>query len=115
MSELKTSDGFDVKRCLVAVRYHKLDGDPWRRLSRRPQIEMHLSDVSKKYRQPRVEYVSPSRVVIRVYDELAVDSTSLIDQLGDYARAVARCDDCLRNEVLGCDEADFTSCLEPSR
>ena len=103
----------EVKKCLVSVRYHKLGEDPWRRIGRRPQIETYLSDVSEKYRQPRVEHVSPSRVVIRVYDELAVDLTSLIDRLGNYSQAVARCDDCLRNEVLGCDEADFDSCSEP--
>ena len=72
-----------------------------------------MSDVSEKYRQPRVEHVTPSRVVIRVYDELAVDLTRLVDRLGDYFKTVARCDDCLRNEVLGADKADFGSCLEP--
>ena len=113
MSAFKTTDDWVVKQCLVAVRYRQLPGAPWRRVGRRPEIETYLSDVSEKYRQPRVEHVAPSRVVIRVYDELAVDLTRLIDRLGDFSQAVARCDDCLRNEVLGCDEADFTSSLEP--
>mgnify|MGYP001824833598 FL=1 len=113
MSAFKTTDEWEVKQCLVAVRYSKLTGDPWRRVGRRPEIETYLSDVSEKYRQPQVEHVSPSRVVIRVFDTFAVDLTRLIDRLGDYSQAVARCDDCLRNEVLGCDEADFNSCLEP--
>jgi len=113
LPEFKTIDNSEVRKCLVLVRYHKLRGDPWRRVGRRPQIETYLSNVSEKYRQPRVQHVSPSRIVIRVFDKLAVDLTRLVDQLGDYAQAVARCDDCLRNEVLGCDEADFSSCLEP--
>lgn len=113
MSEFKTIDNSEVRKCLVLMRYHKLRGDPWRRVGRRPQIETYLNDVSEKYRQPQVEYVSSSRVVIRVFDKLAVDLTRLIDRLGHYSRAVARCDDCLRNEVLGRDEADFISCLEP--
>ena len=103
----------DMRKCLVVVRYQKLNGDPWRRVGRRPQIETYANEVSEKYRQPRVEYVTPLRVVIRVFDEQAVDLTSLIDRLGDYSRAVTRCDDCLRDEVLGHDEADFISCLEP--
>ena len=113
MSAFKTTDDWEVKQCLVAVRYSKLPGNPWRRLGRRPEIETYLSDVSEKYRQPQVEHVSPSRVVIRAFDKLAVDLTRLIDRLGDYSQAVARCDESLRNEVLGADEADFNSCLEP--
>ena len=113
MSEFKATENWEVKQCLVAVRYGKLPEAPWRRVGRRPEIETYLSDVSEKYRQPQVEHVSPSRVVIRVFDKLAVDLTRLIDRLGDFSQAVARCDDCLRNEVLGCDEADFTSSLEP--
>ena len=113
MSRFKSTDDWEVKQCLVAVRYSKLPDAPWRRAGRRPEIETYLGDVSEKYRQPRVEHVSPTRVVIRVYDELAVDLTRLIDLLGDYSQAVARCDDCLRNEVLGADEADFHSCSEP--
>ena len=112
LEEFKIDDS-DLKKCLVSVRYLKLCGDPWRRVGRQPQIETYLSDVSEKYCQPQVEYVSPSRVVIRVFDTLAVDLTRLIDRLGDFSGAVARCDDCLRNEVLGSDEADFRSCLEP--
>ena len=112
MSVLKSIDGWEVKQCLVAVRYDKLPGAPWRRVGRQPQIETYLSDVSEKYRQPQVEHVSPSRVVIRVFDKLAVDLTKLIDRLGDYSQAVARCDDCLSNKVLGCDEADFSSYSE---
>ena len=61
----------------------------------------------------QVEHVSPSLVVIRVFDKLAVDLTRLIDRLGDYSQAVARCDDCLRNEVRRRDEADFTLSLGP--
>ena len=113
LSAFKSDDDWEAKQCLVAVRYRKLPGNPWRRVGRRPEIETYLSDVSEKYRQPQVEHVSSSRVVIRVFDELAIDLTKLIDRLGDYSQAVARCDDCLRNEVLGCDEADFSSCLEP--
>ena len=113
LSVFKSIDEWEVKQCLVAVRYRKLPGAPWRRVGRRPQIETYLSDVSEKHREPQVEHVSPSCVVIRVFDELAVDLKKLIDRLGDYSQAVARCDECLRNEVLGADEADFGSSLEP--
>jgi hypothetical protein len=110
---LKAINDSEVRKCLVLVRYRKSSGDPWRRIGRRPQIETYLNDVSEKYRQPRVSYVTPLRVAIRIFDEQAVDLTSLIDQLGDYSRAVALCDDCLRSEVLGRDEVDFSSYLEP--
>ena len=102
-----------MRKCLVLVRYRKLGGDPWRRIGRLPQIETYLSDVSKKYQQPRISYVTPLRAAIRVFDEQAVDLTRLIDQLGDYTSAVARCDACLRDEVIGVDEVDFVSYLEP--
>ena len=42
-------------------------------------------------RQPQVEHVSPSLFVIRVFDKLAVDSTTLTDRLGDDAQPIARC------------------------
>ena len=87
---------------MVAVRYSKLPGNPWRHVGRRPEIESYSRVVSEKYRQPQVEHVSPSRVVIRVFDKLAVDLTRLIDRLGDCSQAVARCEVCLRIEVLGC-------------
>ena len=103
----------EVRKCLVLVRYRRLVGAPWRRIGRLPQIETYLSDVSKKYQQPRLEFVTPSRVSIRVFDEQAVDLTRLIDRLGDYTSAVARCDACLRDEVIGVDEIDFLSYLEP--
>lgn len=113
MSAFRSSDGWEVNQCLVAVRYRKLPDNPWRRVGRRPEIETYLCDVSDKYQLPQVQQVSPSRVVIRVFDARAVDLTQVIDRLGDYTHAVARCDDCLRNEVLGSDRADFSSCLEP--
>lgn len=113
MGEFKASCDSAVRQCLVLVRYRKLAGDPWRRIGRRPKIETYLSDVSEKYWQPRVSYVTPLRVSIRVFDEQAVDLTRLVDQLGDYSSAVARCDDCLRAEVLGRDEVDFISYLDP--
>ena len=109
----KAINDSEVRNCLVLVRYRKVSGDPWRRIGRRPQIETYLNDVSKKYRQPRVAYVTPLRISIRVFDEQAVDLRRLIDRLGDYSSAVARCDDCLRAEVLGRDEVDFISYLEP--
>ena len=110
---VKEINDSEMRKCLVVVRYHKLNSDPWRRIGRRPQIETYVNDVSEKYRQPRVEYVTPSRVVIRVFDEQAVDLTRLIDRLGDYSRAVTRCDDCLRDEVIDGDEVDFTTNLKP--
>lgn len=113
MPGLKAVDESEVRKCLVLVRYRKFGGDPWRRIGRRPQIETYLNDISEEYRQPRVSYVTPLRVAIRVFDEQAVDLTRLNDQLGDYSGAVARCDDCLRHEVLGRDEVDFSSHLEP--
>ena len=113
MPGFNSIDDPEVRKCLVSVRYDKRIGDPWRRIGRRPQIETYLNDVAEKYRQPQVEHVTPSRVVIRVFDEHAVDLRRLIDRLGDYSNAVARCDDCLSNEVLGRDECDFISCLEP--
>ena len=103
MSAFKTTDDWEVKQCLVAVRYSKLPDAPWRRVGRRPEIETYLSDVSEKYRQPRVEHVSPSRVAIGVYDELAVDLTRLIDRLGD--QAVGCYGDCVHHKVLGDDAA----------
>lgn len=106
-------DDSDVRKCLLLVRYRKFGDDPWRRIGRLPQIETYLNDVSEKYRQPRVSYVTPLRVAIRIFDEQAVDLTRLIDQLGDYSRAVALCDDCLRDEVLGGDEVDFSAYLDP--
>lgn len=113
MTESKASCESEIRKCLVLVRYRRLDGDPWRRIGRQPKIETYLSDVSEKYRQPRVSYVTPLRVSIRVFDEQAVDLTRLVDQLGDYSSAVTRCDDCLRAAVLGRDEVDFTSYLDP--
>lgn len=95
------------------VRYHKLSGEPWQRVGQNPEIETYAGDVSEKYREPQVERVAPWRVVIRVFDEQAVDFASLADRLGDSSRAVAACDECFRNEVLGNDEADFDSCLDP--
>ena len=113
LPEITAIDDSEVKKCLVLTRYRKLSGNPWRRVGRRPEIETYLNDVSEPYRDPRVEHVTPSRVLIRVFDEQAVDLTKLIDQLGDYAGAVVRCDECFRNEVLGGDEVDFISYLEP--
>ena len=103
----------EVRKCLVLVRYRRDDGGPWRRIGARPQIETYLDDVSTKYEQPRLVFVTPLRASIRVFDEQAVDLTRLVDFLGDYDNAVARCDDSLRDEVLGRDDVDFTSCLEP--
>lgn len=113
MTEFEASCNSEVRKCLVLVRYRRLGDDPWRRIGRLPQIETYLNDVSKKYQQPRVSYVTPLRVSIRVFDAQAVDLTRLIDRLGDYTSAVARCDDCLRDKVVGHDEVDFSSCLEP--
>ncbi len=108
----KTVGNQDVRRCLVLVRYRKLTDAPWRRVGRRPEIETYLDDVSERHRQPQIEYVTPLRVVIRVFDEQAVDLTKLVDRLGDYSRAVAKCDERLRDEVHR-DEVDFNTCLEP--
>jgi len=113
LSVLKTIENWSVQQCLVAVRYRKLPGAPWRRVGRRPEIETYLSDVSEKYREPQIEHASASRVVIRVFDALAVDLTRQVDRLGDYSHAVTRCDDCLRKQIGVHDEAEFTECLEP--
>ena len=90
MPESKSVGGLDVKRCLVVVRYRKLADEPWRRIGQRPEIETYMNDVSEQHLQPQVERITPSRVVVRVFDEQAVDLTKLIDRLGDYSRAVNR-------------------------
>ena len=111
-AEFKAICDSAVRKCLVLVRYRRL-GVAWGRIGRVPQIETYLYDVSKKYRQPQISYVTPLRASIRVFDEQAVDLSRLIDRLGDYTNAVARCDDCLRNEIPGHDEVDFSLSLDP--
>lgn len=108
---VKDFDPTDSRKCLFVARYTKLNGQPWRRVGKRPEIETYLNDVSKRYREPRVQFVTPTRVIIRVFDEQAIDLSRRVDYLGDYLRALARCDECFRNEVLGQDEADLDSPL----
>lgn len=113
MPGLKATNDSEVRKSLVAVRYHKLAGEPWRRVGRKPEIETYSSDVSEMYREPQVERVTPTRAIIRVFDEQAVDLSRLIEQFGDYTGALARCDECFRKEVLGNGEADLDSYMEP--
>jgi hypothetical protein len=114
MPEFQSTGDSEIRKCLVLVRYRKLDGAPWRRVGPFPQIETYLNDVAQKYQEPCLTYVTPHRISIRVFNEQAVNLARVIDQLGDFSEAVAQCDECLRAEVLGEDEFDFNSHLEVS-
>jgi cold shock CspA family protein len=81
----------DKRHCVLVVRYQKSEEHQWRRV-KLPQVETYLEDVSRKFAEPQVSEVAPSRCVVRCFDERAVKLGGLVDLLGDYAEARERCD-----------------------
>ncbi len=99
-----------IRRCVFTQPYTKKGPDQFVR--ERPYIDIHLpdDDLPDKYRDPVIETrddlppksLTPgSRVLVRLYDEQAVDPRQgggrfeAGDLLGDYSEAQSRCDEAL--------------------
>lgn len=90
-----------TRQCLVVARYEKVAPGQWRRVGKLPEIETYTADVADPYREPVVTELSPTRAVIRVYDERAVNLQRTTDFLGDWHSAHQRCDRALLSHFPG--------------
>lgn len=89
------------RQCLFVARYEKVAPGRWRRVGTLAEIETYTTDVADQYSDPVLSELSPTRAMIRVYDERAVNLLRVTDFLGDPGEAQQRCDRALLSHFAG--------------
>ena len=91
----------DPRQCIVAVRYKQMAAGRWHHAHTEPEIETYTTQVADQYREPQITLVSDNLCTVRVFDEQAVNLRRVINFLGDYSAAQARCDAALLAKFPG--------------